>query len=366
MQDVHEERVLSGKAWEEYCDTLKAAGAAMVFQGTPRDSFNQAEGYRYLSRLTRAGLEAFVEYADPKNPQLRRMVTETIKLGCDNPDNCYQNCSINGTYSYKLSGNRSNVHYLAFATQKADYMKGGNQVTGVLEASDMYIEPNGDFEIIVSVEKPADAKNWLPVTIDSRILLVRQTFLDRSTEVMSDVKVTRIGADKYPDPIDCKTIDEGLNNAGLFVAGSSLFFAKWANDWKKHTNTLPQHDPAISGAAGGDPNIAYYHSYWDLKEDEAMIVEFTPPQCDYWNFHLNNHWLESLDYRYFNITLNKHSARAASDGSVRIVVAHQDPHCDNWIHTAYHHVGTFTLRWVKANDYPPVNCRVVKFTEINP
>ncbi len=51
MQDVHEARILTGKAWEEYCDTIKAAGAAMLFPGSPKDAFNQAEGYRYLGRL---------------------------------------------------------------------------------------------------------------------------------------------------------------------------------------------------------------------------------------------------------------------------------------------------------------------------
>ncbi|MCY3969826.1 MAG: hypothetical protein OXG74_07820, partial [Acidobacteria bacterium] len=58
--DVASERVVTGRAWDEFCDTLKAAGASLNFPGTPRDSFNQAEGYRYLSRLARAGLMAFI------------------------------------------------------------------------------------------------------------------------------------------------------------------------------------------------------------------------------------------------------------------------------------------------------------------
>ena len=49
--DVAAQRVVSGRAWDEFCDTLKAAGASLSFPGAPRDAFNQAEGYRYLSRL---------------------------------------------------------------------------------------------------------------------------------------------------------------------------------------------------------------------------------------------------------------------------------------------------------------------------
>ncbi len=55
-----EERVLTGKSWDEFCDMLKAAGASLQAPGAPRDAFNQAEGYRYLARLARAGLENFV------------------------------------------------------------------------------------------------------------------------------------------------------------------------------------------------------------------------------------------------------------------------------------------------------------------
>ena len=39
-----EKRIVSGQAWEEFCDALKASGAAMMFPGTPKDGFNQAEG----------------------------------------------------------------------------------------------------------------------------------------------------------------------------------------------------------------------------------------------------------------------------------------------------------------------------------
>ena len=56
--DMFDERIVSGKAWDEFCDQLKAAGASLMFPGAPRDPLSQAEGIRYLSRLTRAGLEA--------------------------------------------------------------------------------------------------------------------------------------------------------------------------------------------------------------------------------------------------------------------------------------------------------------------
>jgi hypothetical protein len=48
------------------------------------------------------------------------------------------------------------------------------------------------------------------------------------------------------------------------------------------------------------------------------------------------------------------------DGSVKIVVAHKDPGCPNWLTTAGHPCGTMLFRWVKADSHPQPKTRVVK------
>ncbi len=40
-QGLTEKRVVSGAAWDEFCDSLKAAGAALVHGSAPVDPFNQ-------------------------------------------------------------------------------------------------------------------------------------------------------------------------------------------------------------------------------------------------------------------------------------------------------------------------------------
>ncbi len=61
-----EERILSGRMWENFCDRLKAAGQLVAADGTPTDVQNRALGYRYLTRLLRGGLERALDYADPQ------------------------------------------------------------------------------------------------------------------------------------------------------------------------------------------------------------------------------------------------------------------------------------------------------------
>ncbi|MCB9283603.1 MAG: DUF1214 domain-containing protein [Lewinellaceae bacterium] len=357
--DHHADRIVSGKAWDEFCDALKAAGATLKYAGTPQDPFNQAEGYRYLTRLLRAGLENFIEYADPAFPVLRRMVHETVKMGADNPDNFYQNARISGEYEYRITGKRNTIHYLAFAAQKGGYELGkGLETTGFLEVRDMHLEPDGSFELILS--KEPKGKNWLRLESESSLFIVRQTFLDRSTEQLADLHIECIGGPESPSILTPKALDEGLTSSSALVAGASLLFARWARGFQEHTNRLPRFDPAVSNAAGGLAEIAYYHSYWQLGPDEGLLIEVMPPKCDHWNFQLNNHWMESLDYRYHQVHLNKHTAHYEPDGSLRIFVAHTDPGHPNWIRTLGHECGTMCFRWVRGEEEPEPVTKIIE------
>lgn len=365
-EDVHKERVVSGKSWEDFCDQLKLAGTVLKYPGTPQDDFNQAEGLRYLSRLTRAALEAFVEDADPAFPSFKRMVHETVKMGADNPDNYYMSAQISGRYEYKITGKRNNIHYLGFFTQNGSYgTTGGLAPCGVLEDEDLILEPDGSFEIYLSKERKG--KNWLKIEEETSMLMLRQTFMNRFKETPVEIKIENLNGLDKPAPVSAKMMDEGLKMAALFVAGAPLLFARWAKGFQKHSNQLPMFDPEVSNAAGGDKNIIYYHSYWKLAENEALVIAVKPPPCDSWNFQLNNYWMESLDYRYFNICVSKGVAHYEADGSIKVMVAHQDPAHPNWIDTCGHFEGTMCWRWYRlAEGEEPVqpHCEIININTL--
>ena len=366
QDDLAAQRVVSGESWNEFCDALKAAGAAMSFPGAPRDPFNQAEGYRYLSRLARAGLTAFIEHADTNAPVLHRVVNETTKLGADNPDNFYLTAALNGDHEYKIIGRRSTIAYLSFGTQSGNYGQGrGLPPTGHIESNQIETDENGCFELLLS-RKP-QAGNWLPMTSETGTLVVRQTFLDREAETPADLRIERINCledERRPSVWTARKLDDGLKNAGALIAGAPLLFAKWARDFKTHSNQLPMFDPRVSLAAGGDPNITYYHSHWEIAQDEALVIEVMPPECEHWNFQLNNYWMESLDYRYHQIHTNKHLAHLEDDDSVRLIVAHENPGMPNWLETAGHTSGTMCFRWVRAKEHPQPRTRLVKLSSL--
>lgn len=365
-EDINARRITTGTSWGEFCDQLKLAGASLMYPGAPQDAFQQAEGVRYLTRLTRAGLEAFVEYNDPAFPILRRMVHETVKMGADNPDNLYMNAQISGQFEYRVTGKRNSIDYIGFFTQNGNYgTTGGLAPCGKLENNELQCEADGSFEVILS--KNPKGKNWLKIEEDTSLFMVRQTFLNRDTEIAADVRIENLDGRKAPDNITATRVDEGLKTASMFVAGASLLFSRWAKGFKEHTNRLPLFDPAVSNAAGGDQSIIYYHSHWKLAAGEALLIEVKPPACDTWNFQLNNYWMESLDYRYFRICINKAGAIYEKDGSLKVIVSHEDPGHPNWIDTCGHTEGTMCWRWYRlkeGTEQVEPACSVVKLTDL--
>ena len=82
--------------------------------------------------------------------------------------------------------------------------------------------------------------------------------------------------------------------------------------------------------------------------------------------------MESLDYRYFPVWVNKHTACYEKDGSICLVVAARPPgikRAHNWIDTTGHNCGTMCFRWVKPDvsdqELPHPSTRVVKLSQLD-
>lgn len=362
-----EERIVSGQLWDEYCDALKRAGQLLRRPEAPRDVFNQAEGVRYLSRMVRAGLEAMVESSDPEFPGFSTLASGTIKIGADNPDNLYQSARIKGTLEYRVRGHRGTVPTLNFATKKGGYHKPGAPMigTGFLDGKQLQVDADGAFEILLSNRRP-DSGNWLPLEPDSNLLLVRQTFHDRRREQPAQLAIERLGTAAPPPPLDPAHLASQLMAAARYTENTAKLFCDWSAHFKQHHyNTLPLGDQSMYQAAGGDPNILYYHGYWELADDEAMVIDASLPDCEFWNFQVDNHWMESLDYSRYRIHVNSHGARRNPDGSVSIVIAHEDPGHPNWLTTAGHRLGTSLFRVIgAAGAMADIRTRVVKSGEV--
>ena len=231
--------------------------------------------------------------------------------------------------------------------------------TGEIEFAQMEFGPDGSFEIIVS--RTPHPGNWLPMADDTTLLIVRQTFDDKASQVPADIRVERIGpGPAVPALLDPATIERQLMAAAAWTRGTANTFATWSEWFQGQSGRIYDGDQQVFWKAGGDPNIWYGHFHYQLAEGEALVIESRVPECRMWNVQIDNWWMESLDHVHRNVWLNNSMARYEPDGSVVVVCAERDPGWGNWVDVAGHRSGTGLWRWINATENVVPSLRVVK------
>ncbi len=365
MSDEVIAKVDNAQVWNDFCDLLKKAGDVILREDLARSTFDRAEGLRYLGRLLRAGLQTFGENDGPLHPVFRSM-PEMVKMGLDNPDNYYLGASISAEYRYRIRANRGTIHYLSFAAQNQNFaarekITGG---AGHLNDSEIEMDADGNFEIIASQKE--EPGNWLKLAPDTSMILLRQTFLDRNSESPVTAEIECLDSDGPPSPLDPRNVAGNLNGSAMYAIGCAQWFGNWVTEFLEKAPINEFHAPDLEQhrRVGGDPNILFWLGRWALSNEEALVIEAMPPECDYWNFQIGNIWAESLDYRHRKVHVNNHTTHMNDDGSFQIVVAHRDPGHPNWLDTSGHEHGTMGLRWVRARTHPAPRTRVVALASL--
>ena len=175
-----EQRIADGSSWSDFCDALERAGEVILREGSPRDPFDRAEGFRYLSAADpRRPRVASSSSPTPLCPVLRRPAHETVKIGRRQPGQLLpeRRRSQRRVRVPDPGPSAGTIHYLGFGTYAGGYGSSGRI------GPDGYrrrrrisrSRPTGSFELVLSScdERPG---NWLPMEPDSSLLIVRQTF----------------------------------------------------------------------------------------------------------------------------------------------------------------------------------------------
>ncbi|MFL2718374.1 MAG: hypothetical protein ACJ0FQ_03210 [Gammaproteobacteria bacterium] len=345
MADLFKEK------WDAFCENLKDVGSIIESESALNET-DQAEGYRYLLRLMRLSLEMNLEHSNPSTPSFYNLSHETAKIGADNPDNIYLNANIDGRQSYEIYGNVGESNYLSFGLKENRYSKDGTMISlGEIDMRDMTVDASGDF--ILYLGNQGESKNFLPLPKNANMLIVRQTYENRISQTHAKINIKTTSSQATPELLTPTKLETQLNQSLAFVSGTASTFVKWVHEFKNnHRNQLPMGDQAFFQAAGGDPKICYLHGYYDFCKDEYLEITTNVPDCEYWNFQLENYWMESLDYRHYPIHINKSSAILNSDNTLTINVSHHHINMENNLITEGRNNGAMLLRWIGASTYP--------------
>ena len=364
---VARQRLISGQAWDDFCDVLKAAGRHIEQVNGPLSDLDRAEWYRFMTRVARSSMERLIENAEPTRPRLRDMVWRQ-SINVQTVDQDHLMCQFDEARDYRITGTRGTIPYFVmavltcpvpdapgaedWAAQGIESLKrfdpSNLKTTGFLHSGQMKVEADGTFEVILSQNDPGEGRNWIRLAPDTNCILIRLVWSDRTRETAPAMTIERMDH-AAPEPLTASLMADGLAWTGQAVLGYAELVRNWwqgsQGNFAAKLNRL-DYSRAQYLSNGGVPDRHVAFGGWEKGLDEALVLEFTPPECEYWNFQLCNIWQENLDtFEDGNGWINNTRHVAEADGTVRVIISERDPGLGgNWISSYGHERGIWGLR----------------------
>jgi hypothetical protein len=378
MSDAATERVLSGRAWDDFCENLRRAGHMVDRFGDEAGPLDKAEWYRFMTRLARNAFERFMENSEPDRPRLRDAPWRQ-GINFQSPDQDHLLAEfVDGSREYKITGNKGTIPYFIIASwtykhpadigaqdwaeQGVDGLKTFDPATlqtqSFLQSDFIDCDADGNFEVYVS-QKP-HRRNWLRIAPDCVGLLIRNVYHERANVTPPTFRIELLD-DAKPRPLNAGEVADNLARSAQMVLGyAELVRSWWQDNLSKRPNRL-RFSQATYLSNGGVADRHFGFGVWDLPPDKALVLEYTPPDCEYWIFQLCNMWQENLDnYEDGQGYITKYTAHYEPGGLVRVIVSATDPGIGgNWVETFGHVKGGMGLRLIKTTNPPPVTAYVV-------
>jgi hypothetical protein len=339
---------------DEFDARVEAAYRALAatLPATPR---SRTDARAYVDGLARVALAQQREGADPDAPRFVENPSPTAKWGAENADNRYLWAPLRPDAVYRVHGRRGTSFELLFETKEGFMQLGAPRNFASRAASDLAVAQDGRFELWIG--GAARSGNWLPLDRDARWLLVREYFADWEREVPASLAIERVGA-STPERDD----GAALARAAAWVEATVRCWNEWVAELRRAY--VPGKLAAARRYEGGADDILYGNDWYELRENEALVVECDVPDARYWAFQLVDACFRSLDWARHQTSLNHVQARIDADGCVRMVVAHRDPGVANWLDTTGLEAGVFQYRFVWARTRPQPTARVVPLDAI--
>src|SRR5208283_3071466 len=99
--------------------------------------------------------------------------------------------------------------------------------------------------------------------------------------------------------------------------------------------------------------------YWELGDDEALIIEFEAHD-GLWMLTNMGVFFNSMDYLYRPVSFTPSRTRVDGDGRIRLILCHDDPGYHNWMDTQGFERGNVTYRILLSEARAVLRTQLVK------
>jgi Protein of unknown function (DUF1214) len=358
-----------GLEWEKLIDGLRPLGDAMRARVPERlrgDPHIMAESMRLLlSGLARASSDALV--GDRRHPVFVPELNIAQNIFQPNADTIYKSCLIERGGSYLLKGDRGTTRMMILAQMGPDTLRTGKHHPVIDQGNfdALQIDSEGNFEVVISPEKPADHEgDWWPLNDSCEKFMIRIVSCDWGVEREPRFGIARLDVDEAKGRSSIDALHHAFGEMAGITAVCALAFPTHVQELRDQgfLNALKVFDVSqMSGLQGQ----SYYEGAYELADDEALITEVKIPESyKYWSIILTNELYETTDWYNNQSSLNDTQGVVDSDGVFRTVISARDPGVHNWLDTAGYKSGAVQGRWFGATATPNPNMRKVKLVDV--
>ncbi len=306
------------------------------------------QGMRWILRDV-AMVSEIITDSNITRPRFVRMDTDDRKIAGDNPSGEYGLATIDGRFDYRITGNKGDVTYFSLNVNAGKGMK-ERRMAAFLNDKTIDFDKDGNFTLLLSKTEPSESGQWVQIPEDATSIMLRQYMLERDSEQLARFDIEVLGEDpgiSLPGDSQMAERLDATNYAFLFLATMHKTIVARAMDTP---NSFVDTDSNELGGSVSTPDNLYMIGHFAIANDEALLIDITPPETRYWNFTLETIWHETVDYLHRPSSLTKAEVRHRPDGSVRFVIAKTNPGVDNWLDSMGMNRGFMTFRWLEARD----------------
>lgn len=339
--------------WPDYLAELGGAEELLALLQHPGDRDLAQETMRLFFLGLSGGF--FTAFADPDLPDFVPAVNTTLNGSMTNPDFIYGTAAIDGTGSYRVSGQRGDGLFvlLDMAAGGLGVMDRLGPSCGTIDLDTLEMEADGSFELMLSAERPEGwTGNWRALDPAARTLTLREASYEWGRGRDGRFAIERTDKPLRPRRRSGEEIAERLmalaaypkRYAGMWIGviGQQAEKGLW--------NRFEHDDWAGRGGVGGQH---YYQGLFRLEPGHVLLLETDLPETvRYWNVQLGDLVWNTIDFLNHQSSLNGGQAELDSDGRFRAVIALDDPGVPNWLDPGGHHEGAIMLRWTEASSGP--------------
>jgi hypothetical protein len=331
-----------------------------------------SDAHRYAMHVLDGAVDLYFE-SNPEYPLFKRIVSPTRKANGDNPDAIYFTAAIRGDRRYRVRGNLAGATYTSFTIEAgAGEGQYASRTAGVLNDLNIEADADGGYELLLGPD--AEGQNAFELPKDAARLTTRHYF-ERKQSVAADpnvvvpIAIEPLDAAGPPPDWNDAQVAAGIRRVANHVRGMTLDsplgdpskLPSWASSVPNVFN--PPEKPGDMAFAAFD--AAYTMAPYALGPDQALLIEGRFPRCRFANVVLWNRFLQSYDYAYRQIALNRQQTQLEKDGSFRMVIAHADPGVPNWLDTMGRPSGVVYWRFMlPEGEIVKPKAQVLKLSEV--